>query len=241
MMRVNGEGLITLRSAIQIRPSLSKCMKNISIFCLTLNPSHEQSIKKLSLIPVGLGNKKFSNNFFSDKSKDNISNKNPYYGEYTFHYWLWKNFLDSIKTEWVGFCQYRKFFTKKNMSSSNISFEKLKEIIIADLDENIKKYDCVLGNKLFVTNYKFSKIIKNYFFHFMFNPTLIFDKKKRNLKLQFELFHGKGNLDMAINLLDQNYKESFRDFMSNNISFNPHNMFICKTYILKQYYEIIFP
>ena len=58
--------------------------------------------------------------------------------------------LGSIKTEWVGFCQYRKFFIKKNMSSSNISFEKLKEIIIVDLDENIKKYDCVLGNKLFL-------------------------------------------------------------------------------------------
>ena len=29
--------------------------------------------------------------------------------------------------------------------------------------------------------------------------------------------------------------------MNNNTSFNPHNMFICKTEILKSYYEIIFP
>ena len=54
----------------------------------------------------------------------------------------------------------------------------------------------------------------------MFNPFLLLDKKKKNLKLQFDLFHGKGNLEMAINLLDQNHKENFKDFMSNNISFN---------------------
>jgi len=216
-------------------------MKNISIFCLTLNPNHEDTIKKLSFIPVGLGSKKFSINCISDKLKDNIANKNPFYGEYTFHYWLWKNFLDSIKTEWVGFCQYRKFFLKKNISSSNISFEELKKNIIIDLDETIKKYDCILGDKFYVHNYKISKIIKNHFFHFVLNPTLFFDKKKRNLKLQFDLFHGKGNLDLAINLLDKDYKEDFKNFMSNNISFNPHNMFICKTYILKEYYEIIFP
>ena len=29
--------------------------------------------------------------------------------------------------------------------------------------------------------------------------------------------------------------------MENNTSFNPHNMFICKTKILKKYYEVIFP
>ena len=51
----------------------------------------------------------------------NISSKNPFYGEYTFHYWLWKNYLDKIETEWVGFCQYRKFFIKdKNMSSNGL-------------------------------------------------------------------------------------------------------------------------
>ena len=38
-------------------------MRNIKFFCLTLNPDHEDLIKKLSYTPVGLGNKKFSNNF----------------------------------------------------------------------------------------------------------------------------------------------------------------------------------
>ena len=29
--------------------------------------------------------------------------------------------------------------------------------------------------------------------------------------------------------------------MLNNTSFNPHNMFVCKREILKNYYEVIFP
>ena len=83
------------------------------MYCLTLEPSHEKKIIDLSYIPVGLGTKKFSNNFLSDKTGDNISEKNSYYGEYTFHYWIWKNYLEKIETEWVGFCQYRKFFVMK--------------------------------------------------------------------------------------------------------------------------------
>ena len=92
--------------------------------------------------------------------------------------------------------------------------------------------------QLKITNYqKFLKII---FFTFLLNPKL-FISKKRNLKLHFDLFHGKGNLDLAINLLDEENKEDFKIFMENNTSFNPHNMFICKTKILKKYYEVIFP
>ena len=78
-----------------------------------MNPDHEKNIKDLTYIPVGLGKMNFSKNFLNDKSGKNISEKNPNYGEYTFHYWIWKNYLDQIDTEWVGFCQYRKFFIKK--------------------------------------------------------------------------------------------------------------------------------
>ena len=88
-------------------------MNNISFFCLTLDPLHEEKIKKLSYIPVGLGKNDFSKNTLQDKYGENISKKNPFYGEYTFHYWVWKNYLKNIKTDWVGFCQYRKFFVKE--------------------------------------------------------------------------------------------------------------------------------
>tara|TARA_E500000178_G_scaffold131460_1_gene131324 strand:- start:10 stop:831 length:822 start_codon:yes stop_codon:yes gene_type:complete len=216
-------------------------VKKISFFCLTLNPSHEKIIKKLSFIPVGLGDKKFSEECLGDKTKKNISFKNPFYGEYTFHYWLWNNYLDKIETEWVGFCQYRKFFMKKDLSITDLNYEDLTKNLIKEEDLSIKDFDCILGSQFTVENFKISKIFKNHLYEFLSKPSLLFSKKKRNLKFHFDLFHGKGNLDLAINLLDEDNKKDFRIFMNSKTSFNPHNMFICKTKILKKYYETIFP
>ena len=216
-------------------------MKNISFFCLTLEPKHEEIIKRLSYIPVGLGTKNFSSNCFTDKKGINISKKNPYYGEYTFHYWLWKNYLDQINTDWVGFCQYRKFFIKKDILNNDLHLNELKNIIITNINEEDYRYDCILGSPFSVKNYKVSKIFKNHLVQFLLNPSLIFNKEKRNLKFHFDLFHGKGNLDIAINLLDKKNRDGFKNFMSQNNSFNPHNMFICKKDILLEYYSLIFP
>ena len=63
---------------------------NLKMFCLTLEPSHQSIIKEMGYEPVGLGEKIFPEDCFSDKQGNNISKKNKYYGEYTFHYWLWK-------------------------------------------------------------------------------------------------------------------------------------------------------
>ena len=62
-------------------------------------------------------------NFLTDKSKNNISDKNPFYGEYTFHYNLWKNNIDRTENNWIGFCQYRKFWAKIDRNIDNISFK----------------------------------------------------------------------------------------------------------------------
>ena len=215
-------------------------MNDISFFCLTLDPDHESLINDLNYITVGLGNNNFSENCFTDKRDINISNKTPFYGEYTFHYWIWKNYLNKIKTSWVGFCQYRKFFVKKEINSTNLDFENFKKLVLKDI-KDYNGIDCILGKQFSVENYKPSKIIKNHLSEFLLNPTLIFNKKKRNLKFHFDLFHGKGNLDAAINLLSENDKKDFKQFMLNNTSFNPHNMFVCKREILKNYYEVIFP
>ena len=216
-------------------------MKNTTFFCLTLNPKHEKIIKELSYTPVGLGVEKFSKDCLTDKNGVNISNKNSSYGEYTFHYWIWKNYLNKIKTNWVGFCQYRKFFAKPNIVKKNIKLENLKQVIISEVDEKNNNFDCILGNKFSVENYKLSKIIKHHFLDFSLNPSILFNKKKRTLKFHFDLFHGKGNLDLAIQLLNENDRDGFRNYMNRETSFSPHNMFVCKTRILKSYYEVIFP
>ena len=56
------------------------------------------------------------------------------------------------------------------------------------------------------------------------------------------MMHGKGNLDKAIRLLDHNDREDFNYFVNTEVSFNPHNMFICNSKkTLFRYYEVIFP
>ena len=54
--------------------------------------------------------------------------------------------------------------------------------------------------------------------------------------------HGENSLDKAIDLLDDENREDFRQYVNTEVSFNPHNMFICKSkQTLKNYYEVIFP
>ncbi len=45
-----------------------------------------------------------------DNTGDHISSKNALYGELTAHYWVWKN---APKTDFIGFCHYRRFFELK--------------------------------------------------------------------------------------------------------------------------------
>ena len=68
----------------------------MKMFCITINNDHYKKINKLDYIPVGLGSGIEEKNFLRDNSGNNITNKNPYYGEYTFHYWIWKNYLNKL-------------------------------------------------------------------------------------------------------------------------------------------------
>ena len=54
--------------------------------------------------------------------------------------------------------------------------------------------------------------------------------------------HGENNLTKAINLLDEKNQNDFKKFVNTEVSFNPQNMFICKSReMLKRYYEDLFP
>ena len=55
------------------------------------------------------------------------------------------------------------------------------------------------------------------------------------------MFHGNGNLDKAINVLNENDREDFRNFVNSYKSYNQGNMFICKSKeLMIKYYETIF-
>jgi len=219
-------------------------MKNFQMYCISLEPNHLNFIKELGYIPVGLGEKKFSKEWMRDISGENISSKNKNYGEYTFHYWILKNYMDNenLKDGWIGFCQYRKFWTNKKGLQFADSLNHLKTLALTDIPESYQDADVILGEEIVTTNFKKMKFLKKGLKLFLKKPSYLFNKNNRNIKFHFDLMHGFNNLDKAIDLLDREDRNDFREFVNKEISFNPHNMFICKSKkILKNYYLTIFP
>ena len=214
---------------------------NLLMFCLSLQPDHLEKIENLNYIPVGLGSKKFSEKWFEDKKGENIANKNEYYGEYTFHYWLWKNYIDKLPNKWIGFSQYRKFFTLSNTFKNDFTLKNLSNKIIKNIPEDFNEYDVILGNEFYINQLRISKFLKRNFKKIVLNPRLLTNKNKRTIRFHFDMWHGDGNLTKAIDCLPNSDKNDFKDFVDSNVSFNPHNMFICKSKdILENYYKIIF-
>lgn len=209
------------------------------MYCLSLSPSNLYSIKKLDYTPVGLGPENFSEEWTTDNTGINISKKNKFYGENTFHYWLWKNdFKKNFERKWVGFCHYRRFWLK---NLNEINFKNLKDSIIQDIPSTWEEYEVVLGNEYFVNKTKLSKVLKHGKKQLLRNPFVFFSKKRMSIKVHFDMYHGFGNLDRAIDLLDQDNREDFREFVNKENSFNPFNMFICKSpLLLNDYYKSLF-
>ena len=76
---------------------------------------------------------------------------------------------------------------------------------------------------------------------FIKNNYKIFLSGKSNIKFQFDIFHGSGNIEKAINILDKNEQDDFYKFVINESSFNRGNMFICKSKdIINKFYTSLF-
>jgi len=231
-------------------------MQDIKMYCLCLKDKSLCIMKDLGYIPVGLGKENFSKEWVLDNTLDNISHKNPNYGEYTFHYWFWKNVLPQIKdNEWVGFCAHRDYWNKTNEISNNTSFQinyqnvpnflnnekPLKDCVLKKAPEEWNNYDAIIGEHMFINNLKLSKLIKRGVKSLIRNPSAIL-KSKRNIRFHFDMWHGNGNLDKAIDLLDDQNREDFRKFCKTQVSFCRGNMFICKSKtIINNFYSSIFP
>ena len=150
---------------------------NLKMFCVSLNPEHLRIIKNLNYIPVGLGKASFDSNWLTDKGIKEISYKNPYYGEYTFHYKIWKN--DLIRdNNWIGFCQYRKFWVKENYENKISDLNSLNNFLLKEIPDNLEIFDVILGEPMFINQFRLSKFIKKNLFYMIKNPILFFDENK---------------------------------------------------------------
>tara|TARA_Y100000590_G_C15617648_1_gene976373 strand:+ start:84 stop:911 length:828 start_codon:yes stop_codon:yes gene_type:complete len=216
-------------------------MQNFKIFCLSIYNNIYNEIKKLNYEPVGLGEGDFSLDWLRDNTKNNISKKNKFYGEYTFHYWFWKNYIDKIpENYWIGFCAYRRFWLNENLTN----FNKLKnpsQNFLQKIPDNWNEYDVILGDDQNLSEIKWIKVIKYGKISLIRNPQAIYKKNKRNIRFHFDMHHGNGILDTAIDLLDDNNRDDFKKFTIEKTSYNQGNMFITKSKkLMSQFYIDVF-
>jgi len=211
---------------------------NLKIYCVTnKNLPHLESTK-LNL--AGVGSEVFSKKYIDSSKKKNIFYKEKYYSELTFHYWYWKNLLEFENAEWVGFCQKRRFWLKKKSSIENINSKNLIENLLEAPEPEWKNFDSILCNPIDVSGAKKIKLIKRGWRNIINEPSLIFDRKKETIKVHFDLHHGHGNLDKAINVMDEDDRYEFNKYVSSNSIYNPHIMFITKPEILKKWFSKLF-
>ena len=71
-------------------------------------------------------------------------------------------------------------------------------------------------------------------------PSIFFKPEIQSLKFHFDMHHGDGNLDKAINCLHKKDQEDFRKYMLDNVSFHPHIMFITKSHIAEKWFTDLF-
>ena len=115
---------------------------------------------------------------------------------------------------------------KNNLCTDNQNF---KETIVQEAPSEWAGYEVVLRDEVFVNNTKLSKILKHGKKQLLKNPFVFLSKKKLTIKVHYDMYHGYGEMDKAIELLDTDNREDFRHWVNNSVSFNANNVFICKS------------
>jgi len=208
-----------------------------NLYCLCLHNELYEVVKKLNYVPVGLGENYFNKEWVRDNTGDNISNKNKFYGTHSFHYWFWKNELYKIKdNEWIGFCAYRRLWVKKDYNENKTIYEN----ILREIPSEWNNYETILGDHVSLTKLKLMKVLKYGKLALLRNPRAVF-KKGRNIRFHFDMFHGNGLIDKAIDVLNYDERNDFKNYIQTNTSFNQGVMFFCRSKnLLNQYYKTIF-
>ena len=130
---------------------------------------------------------------------------------------------------------------KKNFSKNDITTYNLKNHILSEPPEEWKNYNSVICDPIYVNGVNKVKLLKRGFKSLIRDPRIFFNKEKQTVKLHFDMHHGYGNLDKAINLLDDSDRDEFRNYVENQVCFNPNIMFIAKIDIANQWFEKLFP
>jgi len=225
----------------------------MKIYCITHKPI--DGIKLLNLIPFGVGKTEFPDGYLIENNGVNIAHKNYNYSETSFHYWYWKNILNqNVNEGWFGMCQYRRYFVKseyknliKNVAGKQgyypyiNNFNDLEKMLQKEPSSEWNGYDVILCEPWSVAVNSKMKLFKRGFKSIINDPLILFDKKKQNIKLHFEMFHGYDNLQKAINVMPKKDKEDFVNYISNNNMLSGHCIFLSNnTKLINNFYIDLF-
>ena len=214
-------------------------MKNLKMYCVT---NKEIKFINKTQYKVGwVGKSSSPNNYITCNSQDNIFFKEQYYSELTFHYWYWKNQLSLSSPNWIGFCQKRRFWIKKQSINQSIDEFNYKDHFLNYIPEEYEKYESIICDPISVKGVKKMKMLKRGFKNLIQDPSIFFNKNKHSIKLHFDMHHGYGNISKAANLLPENDRCEFLEYINTSGSFHPHIMVIAKPHILNAWFNNLFP
>ena len=148
-------------------------MNNLKIYCVTYKDL--PYLKNLTYKLAGVGKSNFSKEYYLANIKDNINYKEKYYSELTFHYWFWKNEMKRLaNNNWIGFCQKRRFWIKKESADLEINLRNLKEHLLLSVPKSLSQNNSIIVNSIFVNKVRKIKLIKRGIKSLIKNPSIFF-------------------------------------------------------------------
>ncbi len=184
---------------------------------------------------AGKDNAPFHEGFTGDDTGDSISAKNKYYSELTGLYWIWKN----RKSDVVGSCHYRRYFTTAKFSLSY----KIKRMFYYPVGILKKR-----GGLIYTHNLKYwqTKIISQDEVETILNSydaiLPVHKNFKYSVKEHYRRYHNIDDLLLTEKILNEKYpgySKSFQEVLAGNRMF-ANNIFIMKWKMFDEMMEWLF-
>ena len=205
--------------------------KNLNIYCITSKKINYLEDLKLKVIVGGSydKNKDLPKSWLLDNTNNNISHKNKNFGSLTSIYWIWKNEIKNYNKEtWFGISHYRRFWLKQGHDKI-ISLKNLNNNLLEHISNENLNYDAFVSSPQNLTGYKIVKLLRKARKNILINPSILFDEKKHNINLHFDMFHLYGGLEKAASVMKKSEKNDFLDYITTQTElFSPFSIFILK-------------
>ena len=124
---------------------------DLDLYCITNKRVNFLEDFSYNLAWVGEGSA--PENYLTCDKNDNIFHKEKYYSELTFQYWYWKNRLNKKNSNWIGFCQKRRFWLQKNVSKKK-DCKSIKDEILTKVPNEWNNYEAIICKPINVNKIK---------------------------------------------------------------------------------------